>query len=411
MLTRPFSFTGAGGQRLAGSLDLPSTGEPRAHALFAHCFTCTRSSRAAIAISAALADAGIGVLRFDFTGLGASEGEFAGSTFSSSVADLTAAAEMMQSVGRGPQLLVGHSLGGAAVLAAAASLPGVTAVAVIGAPFRPDHAEGLLGDRLKVILETGQAAVDLGAGPFTVRREFVEDLRRQDSAIVVRGLRRALLVLQSPVDQIVSLSNASEIFQAAHHPKSFVSLDQADHLLLRPADGRYAADVIAAWAERYLPTHGARVGPPLGTVELEETGTGRFRTHIRTATADLTADEPTTSGGSGEGSTPFELLSSALGACTLMTMRLQAEQTGVAVEPLAVTVTHRKDKAAVPPDIFERTIHLPEGVGPVLRERLLKAAERCPVHKALTVGAQVVTIAQATAASHRTGPPDPALPL
>lgn len=391
MLTRPFSFPGAAGQRLAGSLDLPATGEPRAHALFAHCFTCTRSSKAAVAISAALADAGVGVLRFDFTGLGASEGEFAQATFSSGVKDLTAAAEAMQRVGRAPQLLVGHSLGGAAVLAAAATIQSATAVAVVGAPFRPDHAEGLLGERLKAVIEEGQAVVDLGAGPFTVRRELIEDLRRQDPDRVIRGLRRALLVLQSPVDQIVGLSNASEIFQAARHPKSFVSLDQADHLLLKAADGRYVATVIAAWADRYLPPRGVRVGPPLGTVELEETGFGRFRTHVRTATADLTADEPTTSGGSGEGSTPFELMSSALGACTLMTMRLQAEQAGVAVDPLAVTVTHRKDKTAVPPDVFERTIHMPEGLDPVLSRRLLTAAERCPVHKALTAGAQVTT--------------------
>jgi putative redox protein len=251
MRTERFDFEGAEGQTLSGALDLPD-GEVRAYALFAHCFTCSKASRATVRIARALAAAGVAVLRYDFTGLGLSGGEFADATFSGSVLDLIAAAGAMAMANRPPSLLIGHSLGGAAVLAAAGELPGLRAVATLGAPFTVGHVTRLFGDGLDILLRDGEVEVDIGGRPFRIRRTFLEDLERHDQEERIRNLRRPLLVLHSPLDQTVGIDNALAIFLAARHPKSFVSLDDADHLLTRPGDAQYAADVIAAWASRYL---------------------------------------------------------------------------------------------------------------------------------------------------------------
>ena len=251
METRRFDFTGAAGQRLSGRLDLPAAA-PRGYALFAHCFTCTKNSLAAVHIARALADRGLGTLRFDFTGLGDSDGLFEDTTFGADVRDLVAAARHMTAQGIAPALMLGHSLGGAATLAAAAELPEVAAVCVLAAPFQAQHALGLFKQDLQEILDKGEARVDLGGRPFTVRRAFIEELRQHDQAARIAALRRPLLVLHSPTDQTVGIENAGAIFQAARHPKSFVSLDDADHLLTRASDAAYAADVIAAWVSRYL---------------------------------------------------------------------------------------------------------------------------------------------------------------
>jgi len=246
-----FDFTGAQGQRLAGRLDLPEA-PPVAFALFAHCFTCTKDSLAAVRIARALTAHRVGVLRFDFTGLGQSEGEFGDSTFGGSVQDLLAAARAMEANGQAPSLLIGHSLGGAAALAAAADMPSVKAVATLAAPFDVKHVTRLFGDGLQKLLEQGEAEVDLGGRPFLVRRTFVDELGAHDQRQRIAGLRRALLVMHAPRDDTVDIDNASAIFLAARHPKSFVSLDDADHLLTRPVDAAYAADVISIWASRYL---------------------------------------------------------------------------------------------------------------------------------------------------------------
>lgn len=266
MRTENFDFTGEHGQPLAGQLDLPA-GPATSYALFAHCFTCTKASLAAVRVARALTARGHGVLRFDFTGLGESGGEFADTSFSASTRDVIAAAQAMAAAGRPPKLLVGHSLGGAAVLAAAAGLPTVAAIATIGTPFDVDHVAGLFGAGLEAIMRTGEAEVRLGGRRFRIRRAFIDDLATHDQGARIAALGRALLVLHSPLDRVVDIGNAAEIFAAARHPKSFVSLDDADHLLTDARDAEYVAEVIAAWAARYLER-----GPPLrGSADPVET--------------------------------------------------------------------------------------------------------------------------------------------
>src|ERR1700726_3988619 len=246
-----FDFPNAAGERLAALLDRPA-GNPRAFALFAHCFTCGKDIRAARRIAEGLTARGIAVLRFDFTGLGMSEGEFAHTDFSSNVADLVAAADHLRKTRRAPALLIGHSLGGAAVLAAAGRVPEARAVATIAAPSDPGHVTGLFKDKVEEIRARGEVEVALAGRPFRIRREFLDDVAEQKTIEAVVGLRKALLVLHSPTDDTVGIDNATRIFLAARHPKSFVSLADADHLLSRRSDAIYAAHVIAAWAERYL---------------------------------------------------------------------------------------------------------------------------------------------------------------
>jgi len=393
MPTERFDFTGAQGQKMSGRLDLPD-GRARGFALFAHCFTCTKSSIAAVRIARALTLRGLGVLRFDFAGLGESSGDFAASSFSGDVRDLIAAAQQMAAHGIAPKLLIGHSLGGAAALAAAVELPELAAVAVIGAPFDVQHVTHLFEGELAAILEKGEAKVDLGGHPFTIRRSFVDDLRAQDQGARVAKLRRPLLILHAPGDQIVGIDNASGIFLAARHPKSFISLDGADHLLTRAADAEYAASVIAAWGARYL--GGApEVAPEIaaGHVVVAETGAGRFQVEVAAGRTRFLADEPVAVGGLGSGPSPYELLSAALGACTAMTLRLYAEQKKWPLTRVRVEVRHEKRRDRTPPDLFTRAIALEGALDATQRARLSEIAGRCPVHRTLAAGAGIATVA------------------
>ena len=392
MATERFDFSSADGHRLSGRLDLPDCA-PRAYALFAHCFTCTKQSIAAIRIARALTQRSIGVLRFDFTGLGESEGDFADSTFSGNVRDLLAAAAEMAAKGMAPRLLIGHSLGGAAVLAGAADIDSVKAVAVIAAPFDVKHVTLQFGDRLKDLMEQGEARVDLGGRPFTMRRSFIDDLRRHDQGARIADLKRALLVLHAPTDQTVGVENAGAIFQAARHPKSYVSLDDADHLLTRPSDAAYAADVIAAWASRYLDAADDWAAEmPEKRVVVEETGGGKYQVAIRTGHARFLADEPRDVGGLGSGPTPHELVAAGLGACTTMTLRMYAERKGWPVAHIRTVVEHVKEKGDLAqPDLFSRAITISGALDAEQRRRLIEIAEKCPVHKTLAAGARIAT--------------------
>jgi uncharacterized OsmC-like protein/alpha/beta superfamily hydrolase len=401
MQTERFDFPNASGETLAALLERP-VGEPIAFALLAHCFTCGKDNLAAKRIARTLAERGIAVLRFDFTGLGASEGEFANTNFSSNVADLVAAADHLRRVARAPTLLVGHSLGGAAVLAAAARVPEVRAVATIAAPSDPRHVTGLFKDEIPDIRARGEREVVLSGRTFRIRREFLDDVAEQKLLPRVADLRRALLVLHSPTDDTVGIDNATRIFLAAKHPKSFVSLADADHLLSRRADAIYAADVITAWGERYIataPQPGAdNEGRPVVVAETRE---GQFQQSVTIGPHHFLADEPLAAGGLDSGPSPYEWLLAGLGACTAMTLRLYADHKALPLDHVSVRLMHSKIHATDCAecetkegmlDRIDRTITLEGRLDEAQRARLLEIADRCPVHRTLTSEIDIRTV-------------------
>ena len=332
-------FTGAGGDQLAGRVELPA-GPIRGAALFAHCFTCSSDVAAASRISVALAEAGIAVMRFDFTGLGASEGDFADTNFSTNVADLIAASSYLSDHFQAPGLLIGHSLGGAAVLAAAPELDSVKAVVTIGAPSEPSHVEALLGEDRARLETDGEATIDIGGRPFRVKAQLLEDLRHRTIDECLADLGAALLVMHSPVDNVVGVGNAAEIYQAARHPKSFIALDGADHLLSKRRDSDFAASMIRAWVERYL-DDAPETKPADGEgVVVSEMGEGKFLNQVVAGAHRFLMDEPISVGGYNAGPNPYDLLAAALGGCTSMTMRMYAEHKGIPLERVEVAVRH-----------------------------------------------------------------------
>jgi putative redox protein len=390
MRSEPFDFDNGRGHRLSGRLERPD-GEAHAFALFAHCFSCSKSSLAATRISRALAAKGVGTLRFDFTGLGESEGQF-GEGLGCDIDDLVAAAEHMAGRGCAPALLIGHSLGGAAVLAAASRIPSAKAVTVIGAPFDAAHVIRQLAPDVARLTGEGEAEVLLGGRPFRVGKGLVEELRSHDQGARIMQLGRPLLILHSPIDAVVGIENASEIFLAARHPKSFVSLDHADHLITRAEDAEYAAEVITAWASRYV---GAQADAPLrrtdGAVLVEETGAGRFQMQVTASGERFISDEPVEVGGLGSGPTPYELLAAGLGACTAMTARLYAAQKSWPLRKVSVAVRHSKRPGQTPADLFEREVEIDGPLDDAQRARLLEIANKCPVHRTLEAGSAVAT--------------------
>ena len=396
------AFTGSHGTPLAGRLDLPA-GPPRAFALFAHCFTCSKDVVAAGRICAELNGRGIGVLRFDFTGLGSSEGDFANTDFSSNLDDLRLAAAWLREHHSAPQLLVGHSLGGAAVIAIATDLPEVRAVAALGAPADITHVTRLFGPKLPVIEQHGRATVDIGGRIFTIRREFLDDLASHSIEQRAGQLRAALLVAHAPADNIVGIDNAERIYAAARHPKSFVALHGADHLLTRPADAIYAARMIACWSERFLVDENPAKPSPHASarVAVAETGQGTFLNQVVVGDHRFLADEPVDVGGFDAGPSPYDLLGAALGACTSMTLRLYADRKGLTLDRVTVEVSHAKTHAqdcdacieGTGPliDHFQRHIVVAGDLDDAERTALLRIADRCPVHRTLEGAARVST--------------------
>ena len=403
MPTERFQFTGEGGHQLAAALELPN-GEPSAYALFAHCFTCGKDTLAAKRISVALAAKGIAVLRFDFTGLGSSEGEFANSTFSSNVADLVRAADHLRTTRKPPTLLIGHSLGGAAILAAAGKIPEAKAVVTIAAPSDPAHVTGLFKEHIDNIRTQGQVEVSLAGRPFRIKREFLDDVAEHELMTDITGLHKALLVMQSPVDDTVGIDNATTIFVAAKHPKSFVSLDHADHLLTKPADALYAADVIVAWASRYIDASKSAKASDAAEaprrVVVQETRKSKFNQTITVGPHHLVADEPVAAGGEDAGPGPYDFLLAGLGACTSMTMRLYADRKSLPLDRVTVTLKHSKiyakDCAECEMqdgmlDQIERDIAIDGALDAEQRKKLMEIADKCPVHRTLTSEIRIVT--------------------
>ena len=403
MPSERFDFSNAAGERLAALLDSPIE-PPRAYALFAHCFTCGKDIHAAKRIAEDLTALGIAVLRFDFTGLGSSEGEFGNTTFSSNVADLIAAADALRRTRRAPAILIGHSLGGAAVLAAAADVAEARAVVTIAAPCDPTHVVGLFKDRIGEIDTAGGIDVNLAGRPFRISRAFLDDVNQQRLRDRIGALHKALLVFHSPTDDIVGIENATYIFTAAKHPKSFVSLAGADHLLSRRSDATYVANVIRAWAERYLDVVDiGRDLPSEAGVTVQETRAGRFQQEVRTGRHRFLADEPVDVGGLDSGPGPYDLVLAGLGACTSMTLRLYAERKAVPLDRVTVRLGHSRIHAVDCEncetkegmiDRIDRVITLAGDLNEEQRIRLIEIADKCPVHRTLTSEIDIRTVEQ-----------------
>lgn len=402
MKSSRITFANGRGQQLAARLELPANQHPHAFALFAHCFTCSSALGVVRNISRELNLQGYGVLRFDFTGLGSSEGDFIDTNFTTNISDLVSAAEWLREHHQAPALLVGHSLGGAAVMCAATMLDSVKAVATIGAPYAPAHVSAHFTEELDEIVKNGSATVNIGGRPFQIAKQFLDDLEDQKLDEHIKDLDAALLILHSPQDRTVSIDEAAKLYSAARHPKSFVSLDGADHLLSDTGDARYAGQVIAGWSSRYIPNTAPAAAPLKSSKEVavrldEAEG---FTTEVMVRHHHLTADEPAKIGGNDFGPGPYELVSAGLGACTAMTIQMYARRKKWPLESVEVHIDHAKDysedmratdEKPKKIDRFDRTLIIKGDLTAEQRARLLEIADRCPVHRTLHEQVEVVT--------------------
>lgn len=391
MAINKIKFTNASGTELVGRLELPADRKPHSYALFAHCFTCNKNLGAVRNIARSLNQNGFAVLRFDFTGLGESSGDFADTNFSSNVDDLVYAADHLSKHYQAPKLIIGHSLGGAASIFAASKINSIQAVATVGAPSEPEHVQHLLSSGIEEINAEGVAEVSIGGRPFKIKKQFLEDLQSKSLFTTVKAMRKPLLVLHSPQDTTVNIENAAQIYHAAHHPKSFVSLDGADHLLTRNEDSNYVGNLIANWAARYIETPEKH---SLSTKEQAVVRIGpedKFTTEVQAGKHQLTADEPLSIGGNDFGPSPYELLLSSLGACTAMTIKMYVQRKEWDLEEVVVHLNHRKEEAPQDGespvkqfiDVFERQIEITGNLDEKQRTRILQIANKCPVHKTL----------------------------
>lgn len=392
-------FQNINGDELIGYLELPVNQTAHSFVLFAHCFTCNKNFFAAKNISNALSARGFGILRFDFTGLGESEGDFSDSNFSGNVEDLIAAANFLKEKYKAPELIIGHSLGGAAAIFAAQKIPEITALATIGTPSALNHVTHLLQNELEEIRSLGIASVNIGGRPFNIKNQFLEDLKTKNLKTLVSQLRKPLLILHSPEDDIVEIKNAEELYVAAKHPKSFVSLSGADHLLSQKEDSQYVGELIGSWAQRYLeiPTVTLPVSKHEVVASLGEKG---YTTYLRSGNHDFIADEPLSFGGNDFGPSPYDYLSAALAACTSMTIQMYARRKNWALETVETHVNHLQSHAVdcencestnVKIDTFEREIIISGDLDEKQKSRILQIADKCPVHKTLNEKVQIIT--------------------
>ena len=394
------NFTNAEGQQLVGRLELPINQHPHNFAIFAHCFTCNKNLSAVKNITRELTSNGFGVLRFDFTGLGESEGDFENTNFSGNVEDLISASNYLKENYTAPTLLIGHSLGGAAAIFAASQIETIKAVATVGAPSNPKHVQHLIHSSVEEIKTTGKANVNIGGRPFTIKKQFLDDIETKSLPDVAKNLRKALLVMHSPQDTTVGIENAEEIYLAARHPKSFVSLDGADHLLMRKEDSIYVGSVIATWAKRYISI------PKTETISTSHQAVASldeadgFTTQMTVGNHTMMADEPTSYGGNDFGPSPYELVSAGLSACTAMTVQMYTKRKEWDLENIQVHTSHTKvakqivengEKKEIKVDTFNREIQLKGNLDDKQKERILQIADKCPVHKTLHSDIEVVT--------------------
>ncbi|RLD28333.1 MAG: osmotically inducible protein C [Bacteroidetes bacterium] len=400
MKIQKVTFLNNEGQQLSGRLELPINQQPHNFAIFAHCFTCNKNLSAVKNISRALTSNGFGVLRFDFTGLGESDGDFSDTNFSGNVDDLLSAAKHLSENYKSPTLIVGHSLGGAAAIFAAAQIDSIKAIATIGAPSNPKHVQHLLHSSLEEIQTYGKAIVNLSGRNFTIKKQFIDDLEDNSLPDIAKKLHKAILVMHSPQDTTVTVNNAEAIYKAAHHPKSFVSLDGADHLLSNKADSIYAGNIIASWAKRYI---------DLPEIELLKTNLqvvasldsdDGFTTQIKVGNHYMVADEPISYGGNDFGPSPYEYVSAGLSACTAMTIQMYAKRKGWYIENVEVHTSYGKvhakdcelcDENASKIDTFNREIKLEGNLDDKQIKRILQIADKCPVHKTLHSDTQIIT--------------------
>jgi len=396
------NFNNKEGQKLIGRLEFPADRQAHNFALFAHCFTCTKNLSAVKNISKALTANGFAVLRFDFTGLGESDGDFADTNFSGNVNDLIAAADFLKKNYEAPSLIIGHSLGGAAVLFAAAEIESINAVATIGAPSNPKHVKHLFKSGLEEIKVKGEAVINLSGRDFKIKKQFVDDLESKSLPETAKSLRKPLLIMHSPQDETVGIKNAEEIYGAAHHPKSFVSLDGADHLLFDKKDSIYVGEVISGWAKRYLSIN-ARVDSKLKSkhqvIASLDNGDG-FTTQLKVGNHYMLADEPLSFGGNDYGPSPYELVSAGLSACTVMTIQMYAKRKGWLIDNVEVHTSYSKvhiedcencESTNAKIDTFHREIKLNGDLDEKQKQKLLQIADKCPVHKTLHSDTQVIS--------------------
>ena len=392
-----FEFQNLQGETLSGKLELPTSKHPKAYALFAHCFTCSKNIGAATRISRSLTQAGVAVLRFDFTGIGNSEGDFENTDFSSNIDDLISAARALEKKYYGPSILIGHSLGGAAVLKAGRQISSVNAIVTLGAPSDPKHVSKLFSEKLDTINNDGEAEVNLAGRKFTISKKFLEDIKEANLLESVKNLKKALLIIHSPIDETVSIDHAAQIYQSAMHPKSFISLDGADHLLSNKEDSEFVAQMIGAWSRRYL-TQASEETPSVndGEILVQSRKGEKFTQDIFNRNHALVADEPTSIKGSDLGMNPYELLLSALGACTSMTIKMYADLKKIPLDDVQVKLFHEKihsddcqdcqdcqETNSKKIDKIQKEIVVTGDLSEDEKKKLHEIAEKCPVNKTL----------------------------
>lgn len=399
MNSEKVKFKNKEGILLSAKLDLPITGKPLHYAIFAHCFTCNKNLNAVRSISSALTKNQIAVLRFDFTGLGDSEGDFSETNFSSNINDIIAASEFLKENYKAPELLVGHSLGGAGVLFSANSIKSVKAIATIGAPSNPSHVQNLFTGKIEEIEESGEAEVNIGGRPFNIKKQLLEDIKNTDYSFNDHKDQPSVLIMHSPQDEVVEIKNAKEIYEKLIHPKSFITLDGSDHLMSDKADATYAGELISKWAKRYLSKGQTESFETHQNVAVR-THADSFTTEIVSGAHTLIADEPKDVGGDDLGPSPYELLLSALGTCTSMTLKMYLERKEWKYKSIEVHLSHKHkhsedakntDNPSGKIDEIVRDVKVEGDFSDEQKKKIIEIADKCPVHRSLHSPTEVNT--------------------